>query len=38
VAAGDERGRLRVDADKVNPLARLGANPYLAGGEGPRLA
>jgi hypothetical protein len=38
VAALDERGRLRVDADKVNPLARLGTHQYLAGGEVPRPA
>jgi flavin reductase (DIM6/NTAB) family NADH-FMN oxidoreductase RutF len=33
VAAVDERGRLRVNAAKVNPLARLGPDQYLVGGE-----
>jgi flavin reductase (DIM6/NTAB) family NADH-FMN oxidoreductase RutF len=41
VTTVDDRGRLRVDAAKVNPIARLGPDQYLAGGEVlrvPRLA
>ena len=37
LAGKDEKGRLRVDAAKVDPLARLGPDKYLVGGEVVRL-
>ncbi|MEA3275007.1 MAG: hypothetical protein U9Q81_06905 [Pseudomonadota bacterium] len=36
-AATDEKGRLRVDASKVDPLGRLGPDQYLVGGDILRL-
>lgn len=33
VAEKDARGRLKIHADKVNPLGRLGAREYFSGGE-----
>ncbi|WP_020408483.1 flavin reductase family protein [Hahella ganghwensis] len=33
VAVTDAKGRLKVDAKKVNPLARLGANEYASIGD-----
>lgn len=38
VAAKDEKGRLKIDAKKMNPLARLGAGEYGALGEVVQLA
>ena len=37
LAATDEKGRLRVDAAKVDPLGRLGPDQYLVGGDILRL-
>jgi len=33
VAQHDDNGRLKVDSHRLDPLARLGANEYLVGGE-----
>ena len=33
IKSEDAKGRLKVDANKLNPLARLGANEYAAIGE-----
>jgi flavin reductase (DIM6/NTAB) family NADH-FMN oxidoreductase RutF len=37
LTAADGKGRLRVDAAKLDPLARLGPDQYLVGGEILRL-
>ncbi|MCW8847611.1 MAG: flavin reductase family protein, partial [Sedimenticola sp.] len=33
VAETDAKGRLKIHADRLNPLGRLGAREYFAGGE-----
>ncbi len=38
ICSQDAKGRMRIDAKKLNPLARLGANEYAALGEVLELA
>jgi flavin reductase (DIM6/NTAB) family NADH-FMN oxidoreductase RutF len=37
VVQRDEKGRLKVDADRLDPLGRLGANEYLCRGRVARI-
>jgi len=38
IAQEDAQGRIKVDSDRLDPLARLGANEYLSQGKTLRLA